>query len=125
MADAGRAISRADRERPRRDRVAQGSIGDLRPVTGRAIFIVTTAGTSGWRFGWCGHGRHHGGHRRVRHSGCIVSGRSGLVQALGLSFSVSTLALAVNIGIAGALTWSLAAPTAWALATACIGMRIG
>ena len=48
-----------------------------------------------------------------------------MVQALGLSFSVSTLALAVNIGIAGALTWSLAAPTAWALATACIGMRIG
>jgi uncharacterized membrane protein YfcA len=48
-----------------------------------------------------------------------------LVQALGLSFTVSTLALAVNIGIAGVLTWSLAAPTAWALATACTGMWIG
>jgi uncharacterized membrane protein YfcA len=48
-----------------------------------------------------------------------------LVQALGLSFTVSTLALAVNVGIAGALTWALAAPTAWALATACIGMWIG
>jgi uncharacterized membrane protein YfcA len=48
-----------------------------------------------------------------------------LVQALGLSFTVSTLALAVNVGIAGALTWSLAAPTVWALATACMGMWIG
>ena len=48
-----------------------------------------------------------------------------LVQALGLSFTVSTLALAVNVGTAGVLTWSLAAPTAWALATACIGMWIG
>jgi uncharacterized membrane protein YfcA len=47
-----------------------------------------------------------------------------LVQALGLSFTVSTLALAVNVGIAGALTWALA-PTAWALATACMGMWIG
>jgi uncharacterized membrane protein YfcA len=48
-----------------------------------------------------------------------------LVQALGLSFSVSTLALAVNVGLAGALTWSLTVPTAWALATACMGMWIG
>jgi uncharacterized protein len=48
-----------------------------------------------------------------------------LVQALGLSFTVSTLALAVNIGIAGGLTWGLAMPSAWALATACMGMWIG
>jgi len=48
-----------------------------------------------------------------------------LVQAMGLSFTLSTLALAVNVGLAGALTWSLAAPTAWALVTASLGMWIG
>jgi uncharacterized membrane protein YfcA len=45
-----------------------------------------------------------------------------LVQALGLSFTVSTLALAVNITAAGAFRSGTAFDTALALAIACIGM---
>ncbi len=48
-----------------------------------------------------------------------------LVQALGLSFTVSTLALTVNVAAAGALDVSVAAPTLLALAVACAGMWIG
>ena len=48
-----------------------------------------------------------------------------LVQALGLSFTVSTLALAVNVGSAGALNISLAGSAIGALATACWGMWVG
>jgi hypothetical protein len=48
-----------------------------------------------------------------------------LVQALGLSFTVSTLALAVNLARAGALNIALAGPTLTALATACAGMWLG
>ena len=48
-----------------------------------------------------------------------------LVQALGLSFTVSTLALTINIARAGALDVAVAAPTLVALAAACAGMWIG
>jgi uncharacterized membrane protein YfcA len=48
-----------------------------------------------------------------------------LVQALGLSFTVSTMALAYNLASAGALTLSLAATTFGALAAAGTGMLIG
>lgn len=48
-----------------------------------------------------------------------------LVQALGLSFTVSTLALTVNVATADALNVSVAWPTLLALAVACIGMWIG
>ena len=48
-----------------------------------------------------------------------------LVQALGLSFTVSTLALAANIAHAGALDVALAGPTLIALAAACAGMWFG
>lgn len=48
-----------------------------------------------------------------------------LVQALGLSFTVSTLALAVNIGIEGGLQVSMARETFVALVLACTGMWIG
>lgn len=48
-----------------------------------------------------------------------------LVQALGLSFTVSTLALAVNVGVEGGLQGSLAGNTVVALGLACIGMWIG
>ena len=44
-----------------------------------------------------------------------------LVQALGLSFTVSTLALAVNIGAAGALKVALLGDTLLALACAAAG----
>jgi uncharacterized protein len=47
------------------------------------------------------------------------------VQALGLSFTVSTLALAVNLASAGALDVAVAAPMIVALTTACAGMWIG
>jgi uncharacterized protein len=48
-----------------------------------------------------------------------------LVQALGLSFTVSTLALAVNVGFEGGLQVSMANETITALALACAGMWIG
>jgi uncharacterized protein len=48
-----------------------------------------------------------------------------LVQALGLSFTVSTLALAVNLAVAGAFTVALAVPTLAALAAAAVGMGVG
>lgn len=48
-----------------------------------------------------------------------------LVQALGLSFTVSTAALAFNLTAAGALNISLAGATIGALAMAAIGMGFG
>jgi hypothetical protein len=48
-----------------------------------------------------------------------------LVQALGLSFTVSTVALTVNLALAGALNVSIAGPTLGALAMACAGMWVG
>jgi uncharacterized membrane protein YfcA len=48
-----------------------------------------------------------------------------LVQALGLSFTVSTLALTINLAFVGALKTSLAGPAVDALATASAGMWIG
>lgn len=48
-----------------------------------------------------------------------------LVQALGLAFTVSTLALAVNVGIEGGLQVSKASDTIVALGLACVGMWIG
>jgi uncharacterized membrane protein YfcA len=48
-----------------------------------------------------------------------------LVQALGLSFTVSTLALAINVGLEGGLQLSEAVDTITALALACVGMWIG
>jgi uncharacterized protein len=48
-----------------------------------------------------------------------------LVQALGLSFTVSTLALAVNVAAAGALDIAIARTTIVALALACAGMWCG
>jgi uncharacterized protein len=48
-----------------------------------------------------------------------------LVQALGLSFTVSTLALTVNLARAGALNVALAGPTLVALGAGCAGMWLG
>ena len=48
-----------------------------------------------------------------------------LVQALGLAFTVSTVALAVNVAIEGGLHLSLMSDTAAALAFAGVGMCIG
>lgn len=48
-----------------------------------------------------------------------------LVQALGLSFTVSTLALAVTLLAAGALGATLAAPALWASLAAFAGMGAG
>jgi len=48
-----------------------------------------------------------------------------LVQALGLSFTVSTLALTVNLAAAGAFGAALAVPTLAALAAAGVGMGVG
>jgi uncharacterized membrane protein YfcA len=48
-----------------------------------------------------------------------------LVQALGLSFTVSTIALAVNVGVAGGFNVSNAGVTLTALAMASAGMWLG
>lgn len=48
-----------------------------------------------------------------------------LVQALGLSFTVSTMALTINLALAGVINASIAGPTIGALAMACAGMWIG
>jgi uncharacterized protein len=48
-----------------------------------------------------------------------------LVQALGLSFTVSTLALTVNLAVEGGLQFSLAGDTLAALGLACVGMWLG
>jgi uncharacterized membrane protein YfcA len=48
-----------------------------------------------------------------------------LVQALGLSFTVSSLALAVNLASVSALNLSLGSASIGALAVACIGMWAG
>lgn len=48
-----------------------------------------------------------------------------LVQALGLSFTVSTLALAVNVGAEGGLRVAMAGDTVVALVLACAGMWLG
>ena len=48
-----------------------------------------------------------------------------LVQALGLSFTVSTLALAVNVALEGGLEVAAAGESALALVAACAGMWFG
>jgi uncharacterized membrane protein YfcA len=48
-----------------------------------------------------------------------------LVQALGLSFTVSTVALAVNVTVEGGLNITVAPLTIAALALACLGMWLG
>jgi uncharacterized membrane protein YfcA len=48
-----------------------------------------------------------------------------LVQALGLSFTVSTIALAVNVALGGELQLSIASGTIAGLALACAGMWVG
>jgi uncharacterized protein len=48
-----------------------------------------------------------------------------LVQALGLSFTISSLALAVNLALASALNFSLGPASLGALAVACLGMWLG
>jgi len=51
--------------------------------------------------------------------------RDRLVQALGLSFTVSTITLALALAHAGEMAWSLWVPSALALGTAIVGMLIG
>jgi uncharacterized protein len=48
-----------------------------------------------------------------------------LVQALGLSFTISSLALAVSLALASALNLSLGPVSLAALAVACLGMSLG
>jgi uncharacterized membrane protein YfcA len=48
-----------------------------------------------------------------------------LIQALGLSFTVSTIALAINVGLEGGLQLFLVNDTLVAVALACVGMLIG
>lgn len=48
-----------------------------------------------------------------------------LVQALGLSFTVSTIALALNLASVSALSWSLGPAALAALAMACAGLWLG
>jgi uncharacterized protein len=55
----------------------------------------------------------------------LALGKEELIQALGLTFTVSTVALAVNIAVAGALSVGAAEPTMVALVMAFAGMWAG
>jgi uncharacterized protein len=61
----------------------------------------------------------------VPYLAAIALEKDALVQALGLSFTVSTLALAVNLAAAGAFGAALAIPSLAALAAAGVGMGAG
>lgn len=61
----------------------------------------------------------------VPYLGAIGLEKEELVQALGLSFTVSTLALSANLALGGALRLDLAGPTLLALAASGMGMAIG
>jgi uncharacterized membrane protein YfcA len=61
----------------------------------------------------------------VPYLGALGLSRDELVQALGLSFTVSTLALAAALGSAGAFTTDLALGSLAALVPALIGMGLG
>jgi uncharacterized membrane protein YfcA len=51
--------------------------------------------------------------------------KEGLVQALGLTFTIATVALSVNLALAGALKIALAGPTLGVLAVEGLGMWAG
>jgi uncharacterized protein len=55
----------------------------------------------------------------------LALGKEELIQALGLTFTVSTIALAINLAFAGALNFGAAGPTLIALVMAFAGMWIG
>jgi uncharacterized membrane protein YfcA len=55
----------------------------------------------------------------------LALGKEELIQALGLTFTVSTIALAVNLAFAGALNFGAAGPTLVALVMAFAGMWAG
>ena len=52
-------------------------------------------------------------------------GKDDLVQALGLTYTVSTVALGATLAHGGAMQASVAGPSALALAMALIGMALG
>jgi len=52
-------------------------------------------------------------------------GKEELIQALGLTFTISTIALAINLALAGALNFGAARPTLVALIAAFAGMWAG
>ncbi|MCH8619966.1 sulfite exporter TauE/SafE family protein [Undibacterium sp. TS12] len=51
--------------------------------------------------------------------------KDSLIQAMGLSFTVSTLALAVKLASAGSLDWHVAGSSLFALLPALLGMQLG
>jgi uncharacterized protein len=55
----------------------------------------------------------------------LALGKEELIQALGLTFTVSTIALAINLAFAGALNFGAAGPTLVALVMAFAGMWAG
>jgi uncharacterized membrane protein YfcA len=61
----------------------------------------------------------------VPHLQAIDLEKQELVQALGLSFTVSTVALTVNLAIEGGFQLSLASDALTGLTLACIGMWLG
>ena len=72
----------------------------------------------------------NGSHRHLRHAGTpyiqsLEFDRDRLVQALGLSFTVSTITLAAALAYTGHVQTSLAWPSIVALAAALVGMGLG
>jgi len=79
---------------------------------------------------WCDDRVGDGSHGRVRHSyraylGALGLERDDLVQALGLSFTVSTLALAAGLAWPGLLPLQAAGTSLLALVPTLAGMALG
>jgi uncharacterized membrane protein YfcA len=78
----------------------------------------------------CGDGTGDGQHRRLCHSGraylqALGLAKDDLVQALGLSFTVSTIALAASLGVRGAFDNGNLALSVLAILPALAGMWAG
>jgi uncharacterized membrane protein YfcA len=95
------------------------------PAKGRAAFFFCTSspdvGASGWNCPATGVFVIPA----VPYLQAIGFEKEELVQALGPSFTVSTIALAINVALEGGLQLAMASATVVGRALACAGMRIG
>src|SRR6476660_4507291 len=120
------------RKRSLRHRAARyriGSICDHGACSAPAV-RCQTVGADIFADRWSRHRIDHGGDGgllipAVPYLQAIGLEKDEPVQALGLSFAVSTIALAVNVALEGELRLSIAGDTVAGLALACAGMWIG
>ena len=122
--------SPARKARARRWRWGRRSCSTPRSGSPRSRSRCRHARSPGFRR-WSGRPRHrHCGDRRLRHSGGALPAGAGprqdeLVQACGLSFTVSTVALAGVLAHDGVLDTSVAGASLLALPPALAGMALG